>query len=65
MPSSSWGFTYSFYQSYSLSHLQDFSDFSDDRIRTDVQLVDLFHQENTVLDVVQGFKIAYLDRPVK
>jgi hypothetical protein len=56
MPSSSWGFTYSFYQSYSLSHLQDFSDFSDDRIRTDVQLVDLLHQENTVLDVAQSFK---------
>jgi hypothetical protein len=27
--------------------------------------VDLLHQENTVLDVAQGFKIAYLDMPVK
>jgi hypothetical protein len=61
MPSFSWGFTYSFYQSYSLSHLQDFSDFSEDRIHTDVQLVDLLHQEITVLDVAQGFKIVYLD----
>jgi hypothetical protein len=41
MPSFSWGFTYSFYQSYSLSHLQDFSDFSDDRIDIYVQLVDV------------------------
>jgi hypothetical protein len=56
MPSFSWEFTYSFYQSYSLSHLQDFSDFSEDRIRIDVQPADLLHQENTVLDVAQSFK---------
>jgi len=59
MFSFSWEFTYSFCQSYSLSHLQDFSDFSKDCVHIDVQLVDLLHLEITVLDVAQGFKITY------
>jgi hypothetical protein len=57
MSSFSWEYTYSFYQSYFLFHLQVFSDFSEaDSIHTSVQPVDLPHLEITVLGVVQGFK---------
>lgn len=59
MSSFSWEYTYSFYQSYFLFHLQDFSDFSEaDRIHTSVQRVDLVHLEITALDVVRDFKLS-------
>jgi hypothetical protein len=57
MSSFSWEYTYSFYQSYFLFHLQHFLDFSEAvRIHICVQPVDWLPQEITVLDVVEDFK---------
>lgn len=60
MSSFSWEYIYSFYRSYFLFHLQDFSDFLEvEKIHTSVQHVDLVHLEITVLDVAQDFR-SYL-----
>lgn len=47
MSSFSWEYTYSFYQSYFLFHLQDFLDFSE---------ADSIHSHVQTVDVAQDFK---------